>query len=80
MSVPASQHSEANNKKKDRGGESQRKKRSPQPPATLASIPFQAGSYPLQPKVLMDGFRTKITRDDCQELHRSNEIPPSKGN
>ena len=42
--------------------------------------PFQAGSYPLQPKVLMDGFRTKITRDDCQELHRSNEIPPSKGN
>jgi len=28
---------EANKKKKDRGGESQRKKRSPQPPAMLAS-------------------------------------------
>ena len=60
-------------KAKERNDRPSRQQRLPLPP-------FQAGSYPLQPKVLMDGFRTKITKDDCQELHRSNEIPPSKGN
>ena len=49
MSVPASQQG-SNKKKKDRGGESQRKKRSPSRQQCLPLPPFQAGSYPLQPK------------------------------